>query len=211
MATDFRRAVTVHGLTRSFNGRAVLDGLDLSLAAGRFTALLGPRGSGRSTLLRVLAGLDREVSGTVLVPRHRALVSPAPRRTPWQRAWRGGPFGPPGPRASLDRALRKDPDLLLLDDPFGALDARAASAARRRVGAWWQRRGGTVLLVTDDVDEALLLADRVLVLRGGVIAYDTPAALDRQRSPADPAFAAQRLRLLAELGAVAGSPVPRAA
>ncbi|MEU6933106.1 ATP-binding cassette domain-containing protein [Streptomyces sp. NPDC046374] len=211
MATELHRAVTVRGLTRSFDGRAVVDGLDLSLVAGQFTALLGSGGSGRSTLLRVLAGLDREVSGTVLVPRRRALVARAPRLASWRRVWRGAPPGPPGQRVTLAQALARDPDLLLLDDPFGSLDARAASAARGRVREWWERGGRTVLLVTDDVDEALLLADRVLVLRGGGIAYDTPVALDRPRSPADPAFAARRVRLLAELGAVADSPVPRAA
>ncbi|WP_329418623.1 ATP-binding cassette domain-containing protein [Streptomyces sp. NBC_01268] len=211
MATDLPRAVTVRGLTRSFDGRAVVDGLDLSLAAGQFTALLGPSGSGRSTLLGVLAGLDREVSGTVLVPRRRALVARAPRLSPWKRVWRGAPSGPPGPRVSLARALVRDPDLLLLDDPFGALDARAASAARRRVREWWARGGRTVLLVTDDLDEALLLADRVLVMRGGGIAYDTPVALDRPRSPADPAFSARRVRLLAELGVATDATVPQAA
>lgn len=211
MATDLPRAVTVRGLTRSFDGRAVVDGLDLSLPAGQFAALLGPAGCGRSTLLRVLAGYDREVGGTVLVPRRRALVARAPRLLPWKRARHGATPGPAGRRVSLDRALARDPDLLLLDDPFGSPDARAASAARRRVREWWERGGRTVLLVTDDVDEALLLADRVLVMRGGVVAYDAQVALDRPRSPADPAFAARRARLLAALGAAADSPVPRAA
>lgn len=62
-------AVRVAGLTRAFDGRPVIDDLDLTLRAGEFTALLGRSGCGKSTLLRVLAGLDREISGTVLVPR----------------------------------------------------------------------------------------------------------------------------------------------
>ncbi|MFH9726162.1 ABC transporter ATP-binding protein [Streptomyces sp. NPDC017254] len=233
MATDLHRAVTVHGLTRSFDGRPVVDGLDLTLRAGRFTVLLGPGGCGKSTLLRVLAGLDREVSGTVLVPRRRAVVSGAPHLVAWKRLWRNVLLGLPGKpdravaekaleevglgrrsgawptslsegeaqQASLARALVRNPDLLLLDEPFRALDGPARAGARRLLTELWQRRGCTVLLATHDVDEALLLADRVLVMRDSVIAYDTPVDLDRPRSPGDPAAAALRTRLLAELDA----------
>ncbi|MFH8576016.1 ABC transporter ATP-binding protein [Streptomyces zaomyceticus] len=232
MATDLHRAVNVQGLTRSFDGRRVLDGLDLTLHAGRFTVLLGHGGCGKSTLLRVLAGLDREISGTVLVPRRRAVAVRAPRLVPWRRVWRNVLLGEPGKpvravaerlleevglghrsgarpgalsggeiqRVSLARALVRNPDLLLLDEPFGALAAPARAEARRLLAELWQRRGCTVLLATHDVDEALLLADRVLVMRDGVIAYDTAVDLDRPRSPGDPATAALRARLLAELG-----------
>ena len=232
MATDLHRAVTLKGLTRSFDGRPVIDDLDLTLNAGEFTALLGHSGCGKSTLLRVLAGLDRDISGTVLVPRRRAVAFQAPRLMPWKRVWRNVLLGLPGrpdravaeqaleevglahrtgawpktlsggeaQRASLARALVREPDLLLLDEPFGALDALTRIKAQRLVADLWQRRGCAVLLVTHDVDEALLLADRALVMRDGVIAYDTPVALDRPRATGDPAFAALRTRLLAELG-----------
>lgn len=232
MATDLHRAVTIEGLTRSFDGRPVIDNLDLTLRAGEFTALLGHSGCGKSTLLRVLAGLDRDISGTVLVPRRRAVAFQAPRLMPWKRVWRNVLLGLPGrperavaeraleevglshrsgawpktlsggeaQRASLARALVREPDLLLLDEPFGALDALTRIKAQRLVAELWQRRGCAVLLVTHDVDEALLLADRALVMRDGVIAYDTPVALDRPRSAGDPTFADLRSRLLAELG-----------
>ncbi|MFI8768983.1 ABC transporter ATP-binding protein [Streptomyces sp. NPDC053792] len=236
MATDLHGAVTVQGLTRSFDGRPVVDGLDLTLRAGQFTALLGHSGCGKSTLLRILAGLDREISGTVLVPRRRAVAFQAPRLMPWKKVWRNVLLGLPGKpgravaeqalaevglghrsaawpktlsggeaqRASLARALVRDPDLLLLDEPFGALDALTRIKAQRLVAELWQRRGCTVLLVTHDVDEALLLADRALVMRDGVIAYDTAVDLDRPRSPGDPALVALRTRLLAELGVSQG-------
>ncbi|MFD9032240.1 ABC transporter ATP-binding protein [Streptomyces sp. NPDC059567] len=231
MATDLRRAVTIQGLTRSFDGRPVIDHLDLTLQAGEFTVLLGHSGCGKSTLLRVLAGLDRDISGTVLVPKRRAVAFQAPRLMPWKRVWRNVLLGLPGKperavaeraleevglshrsgawprtlsggeaqRASLARALVREPDLLLLDEPFGALDALTRIKAQRLVVESWQRRGCAVLLVTHDVDEALLLADRALVMRDGVIAYDAAVALDRPRSPDDPGFAALRSRLLAEL------------
>ncbi|MFC9177996.1 MULTISPECIES: ABC transporter ATP-binding protein [Streptomyces] len=247
MATDFHRPVTapapspagapeaavrVEGLTRAFDGRAVLDRLDLTLEAGEFTALLGRSGCGKSTLLRVLAGLDREIAGTVLVPRRRAVAFQAPRLMPWKRVWRNVLLGLPGKperalaeealaevgltdragawpktlsggeaqRVSLARALVREPDLLLLDEPFGALDALTRIKAQQLVAELWQRRGCAVLLVTHDVDEALLLADRVLVMRDGGIAYDTHVGLERPRGVGSAGFTGLRSRLLNELG-----------
>ncbi|MDJ1642877.1 ABC transporter ATP-binding protein [Streptomyces pakalii] len=229
---DADAAVRVEGLTRSFDGRAVIDDLDLTLNTGEFTVLLGRSGCGKSTLLRVLAGLDREISGTVLVPRRRAVAFQAPRLMPWKRVWRNVLLGLPGKperavaeqaltevglaeragawpktlsggeaqRASLARALVREPDLLLLDEPFGALDALTRIKAQQLVAELWQRRGCAVLLVTHDVDEALLLADRVLVMRDGRIAYDTSVALDRPREVGSPGFTDLRSRLLSELG-----------
>ncbi|MFD6293121.1 ATP-binding cassette domain-containing protein, partial [Streptomyces sp. NPDC060205] len=80
-------AVRVEGLTRAFDGRAVIDNLQLSLRPGEFVALLGRTGRGKSTLLRILAGLDRDIEGTVLVPRRKAVVLRAPRLTPWAKVW----------------------------------------------------------------------------------------------------------------------------
>lgn len=231
-AGAWETAVRVAGLTRAFDGRPVIDDLDLTLRAGEFTALLGRSGCGKSTLLRVLAGLDREISGTVLVPRRRAVAFQAPRLMPWKRVWRNVLLGLPGKperdvaeralaevglaeragawprtlsggeaqRASLARALVREPDLLLLDEPFGALDALTRIKAQQLVAELWQRRGCAVLLVTHDVDEALLLADRALVMREGRIAYDTPVALDRPRGVGSPGFTDLRSRLLTELG-----------
>ncbi|MEU4179975.1 ABC transporter ATP-binding protein [Streptomyces sp. NPDC026589] len=232
-------AVRVEGLTRAFDGRPVIDDLDLTLREGEFTALLGRSGCGKSTLLRVLAGLDREISGTALVPRRRAVAFQAPRLMPWKKVWRNVLLGLPGKpergvaeralaevglaeragawprtlsggeaqRASLARALVREPDLLLLDEPFGALDALTRIKAQQLVAELWQRRGCAVLLVTHDVDEALLLADRALVMRDGRIAYDTPVALDRPRGVGSPGFTDLRSRLLTELGVGSGGGV----
>jgi sulfonate transport system ATP-binding protein len=99
-------------------------------------------------------------------------------------------------RVSLARALVREPGLLLLDEPFGALDALTRIAMHGLVKDLWRRHRPAVLLVTHDVDEALLLADRVLVLDGGRI-----VAEHRPRETADPADPdALRRRVLADLG-----------
>ncbi|GGO48533.1 ABC transporter ATP-binding protein [Streptomyces lasiicapitis] len=249
MATDVHRPVTgaphggetvsqhptvvrVDGLTRAFDGRPVIDRLQLDVQAGEFVALLGRSGCGKSTLLRILAGLDRDIEGTVLVPRRKAVAFQAPRLMPWKRVWRNVLLGLPGrperavaeraleevglshrsqawpktlsggeaQRASLARALVREPDLLLLDEPFGALDALTRVKAQRLVDELWQRRGCAVLLVTHDVEEAVLLADRVLVMDDGVIAHEQRIDLPRPRDIADPRFAALRTGLLERLG-----------
>ncbi|MEW2390671.1 ABC transporter ATP-binding protein [Streptomyces venezuelae] len=225
-------AVRVDGLTRTFDGRAVIDDLHLDVRPGEFVALLGRSGCGKSTLLRILAGLDRDIEGTVLVPRRKAVAFQAPRLMPWKRVWRNVLLGLPGrpdrdvaeqaltevglkhrtnawpktlsggeaQRASLARALVREPDLLLLDEPFGALDALTRIKAQRLVDELWQRRGCAVLLVTHDVEEAVLLADRVLVMDDGVIAYETEIALERPRGISDPRFGEIRAELLERLG-----------
>jgi len=103
-------------------------------------------------------------------------------------------------RVSLARALVRDPDLLLLDEPFGALDALTRIAMHDLVLDLWQRHRPAVLLVTHDVDEALALADRVLVLASGRVCYVERIRLERPRARAHPDLIKQRNRLLTELG-----------
>ncbi|WP_407697089.1 ABC transporter ATP-binding protein [Streptoalloteichus hindustanus] len=88
-------------------------------------------------------------------------------------------------RVSLARALVREPDLLLLDEPFGALDALTRLSMHRLVLQLWQHHAPAVLLVTHDVDEALTLADRVLVLADGRIAAEHAIPLSRPRRRAD--------------------------
>jgi sulfonate transport system ATP-binding protein len=107
-------------------------------------------------------------------------------------------------RASLARALVRSPSLLLLDEPFSSLDALTRIGMHRLVLNLWQRHLPAVLLVTHDVDEALALADRVLVLGEGRILHSSPIIQPRPRDRDQPELAALRLRLLTELGVPAG-------
>ena len=108
-------------------------------------------------------------------------------------------------RASLARALVRSPSLLLLDEPFSALDALTRITMHRLVLTLWERHRPAVLLVTHDVDEALALADRVLVLRDGQIAHSSAISVPRPRDRDHPSLTALRLRLLTELGVPAES------
>jgi len=103
-------------------------------------------------------------------------------------------------RASLARALLREPTLLLLDEPFSALDALTRIAMHRLVLRLWAHHGPAVLLVTHDVDEAIALADRVLVLSGGQIGLACRVEAPRPRDRDQPALVELRNRLLAELG-----------
>ncbi len=237
-------AVIAHGVGRSFAGRDVLRGLDLAVGAGEFVALLGRSGTGKSTLLRILGGLDPDYTGDVLVPQRRAVVFQEPRLIPWQRvlpnvmlglrpgtggrgrlnqqslaalsevglashahAWPVTLSGGEAQRVALARALVREPQLMLLDEPFGALDALTRTRMHALLQDLCARHRPAVLLVTHDVDEAILLADRALVLRDGAITLDVAVGLGRPRARGHPGFIALRSRLLAALG-VSEPPVP---
>jgi sulfonate transport system ATP-binding protein len=115
-------------------------------------------------------------------------------------AWPATLSGGEAQRVALARALVREPELLLLDEPFAALDALTRLKMQDLVADLCARHRPAVLLVTHDVDEAIRLADRIVVLRDGVLVADEPVALARPRDDADPDFPALRRRLLAELG-----------
>jgi sulfonate transport system ATP-binding protein len=234
-----RPSVRIRGLTRHFGGPAVLDRLDMEMAAGEFVALLGRSGSGKTTLLRTLAGLDPVEEGTAQAPERRAVVFQDARLLPWKRVWRNvalglrtadaraGAFaalhevglghridawpltlsGGEAQRAGLARALVRSPELLLLDEPFAALDALTRLRMQGLVQQLWSAHRPAVLLVTHDVDEAVLLADRALVLENGRIHTELAIDLPRPRRHAQPGFAALRDALLAALGVEEGNAV----
>ncbi|UWP87565.1 ABC transporter ATP-binding protein [Dactylosporangium fulvum] len=115
-------------------------------------------------------------------------------------AWPSTLSGGESQRVALARALVRQPELLLLDEPFGALDALTRLKAQALVARLWQEHRPAVLLVTHDVEEALLLADRALLLEHGRIARDLTIDLPRPRRLDSPRFAALRRELLLGLG-----------
>jgi sulfonate transport system ATP-binding protein len=227
-AVDARGAsVELTNVAKEFSGRAVLQSLNLRIAAGEFVAVVGRSGSGKSTLLRLIAGLEAPTSGTVLcnghpidgLNRHARMMFQDARLLPWLRVAQNVAVGQAGlvneavqvamkqvgleergqdwpailsggqrQRVALARALISNPSLLLLDEPLGSLDALTRIEMQNLIQALWQRRACTAVLVTHDIEEAVLLADRVLLLEGGGIRQEFPVALGRPRDRAMPEF-----------------------
>jgi sulfonate transport system ATP-binding protein len=115
-------------------------------------------------------------------------------------AWPGTLSGGEAQRVALARALVRQPELLLLDEPFAALDALTRLKMQALVAELCARHRPGVLLVTHDVEEAVLLADRVFVLKDGRISLDLTIDLPRPRRLGGPEFDAFRDRFMAELG-----------
>jgi sulfonate transport system ATP-binding protein len=225
-------AVELTNVHRIFGKRAVLNGINLTIRPAEFVAVLDPSGTGKTTLLRLLSGLDRTDSGSVRVAANRTVVFQEPRlvlaKPVWENvvlgrkgigarrdaqqaleevglrnhvdAWTKTLSGGEAQRVALARALVREPNLLLLDEPFASLDALTRIKMYELVGQLWERHHPAVVLVTHDVDEAILLADRILVLANGFVGLDLKVNVDKPRDRADPDFVALRIRLLAELG-----------
>ena len=117
-----------------------------------------------------------------------------------ENAWPATLSGGEAQRVALARALVREPQLLLLDEPFAALDALTRIRMHQLILSLWRQHRPSVLLVTHDVDEAVLLADRVLVLEKGRIAADIAITQQRPRSADAPQFQKVRAQLLQLLG-----------
>ena len=207
-STSIRAGISVlaEDVVRRFGDRVVLDHLWLEIAASEFVVLLGPSGCGKTTLLRLLGGLDRPDAGTVSVPQTRAIVFQGARLLPWERVWQNvttGLYGhadKPAPRIAPAPALVSDAALVLLDDPFAALDAITRLRMHGLVRALRHRRNATMLLVTRDVDDAIALADRIVIMRDGRIGSEHRVTLSSQARSRGFAREELRANLLVEVG-----------
>lgn len=237
--------------------KQVLTDFSMQVRAGEIIAVLGPSGVGKSTLLRVLAGLKQPSAGRVLL-HDKPVTGPHPRLSfmfqdpsllPWlnveanvgfgldfrsqpqlgkaarrqrvQHALAEVRLGDAGrlyprelsggmaQRVALARSLARQPELLLLDEPFSALDEVIRADMQQLLLEVCQRHNIAVVMITHDIDEALLLADRVVLLGGkpGRLLQEWTPAEPRPRNAASQELALMRLEILQTLqGALAAEP-----
>ena len=224
-------SIDVNGVTKKFGDFVALDDVTVSLPTGQLTALLGPSGGGKSTLLRIIAGLDKADAGTVSIEGIEATKLPPQKRNvgfvfqhyavfkhmtvaknvafgleirkrpkdevahrvdellrlvhlqQFSHRLPSQLSGGQRQRMALARALAVEPKVLLLDEPFGALDAKV----RKELREWLRRLHDevhvTTVFVTHDQEEALEVADEIVVINEGRVEqigtpdelYDEPA------------------------------------
>ncbi|MGI2906355.1 ATP-binding cassette domain-containing protein [Tolypothrix sp. VBCCA 56010] len=221
-------------LRKTFGKKTVLQDVSLDIQPGEFVAIVGRSGCGKSTMLRLIAGLDIPSAGDVFLnekishhrinPSIRMMFQDA-RLLPWQRVvanvelglshsnskvyarqkalevlgavgledraneWPAVLSGGQRQRVALARALASQPALLLLDEPLGALDALTRIEMQHLLEKLWQEQEFTALLITHDVEEAVVLADRVVLIENGQIGLDLRINLPRPRVRGDAVLA----------------------
>ncbi len=242
----------VRDLVKRYGTFTALDGVSLDVMAGEFVCFLGPSGCGKTTLLRAIAGLDPQTSGTIQQGGHDVSNLPpagrdfgivfqsyalfpnltvasnvgyglTSRRRPRAETkarvaellklvgladqgakYPGQLSGGQQQRVALARALAISPGLLLLDEPLSALDARVRVRLRQEIKELQRRVGVTTIMVTHDQEEALTMADRIVVMNHGRIEQiGTPTEI--YRNPAT-AFVADFIGAMTFIAAEAVDP-----
>src|SRR6478736_2560186 len=186
--------VDIDGVTLKYRGASgdivALQDATLKVQRGEFAAVVGPSGCGKSTLMRLVTGLHKPTAGTIAINGKKvefrakaeqllATVGLAGfgDRYPWELS------GGMQQRVSLCRSLIHEPALLMLDEPFAALDAFTREELWCVLRDLWQKLGFTVILVTHDLREATFLADNIHVMsaRPGRIVMTKRIDLPRPR------------------------------
>jgi sulfonate transport system ATP-binding protein len=226
------------------DGTRALADVTLTVSESEIVALIGGSGCGKTTLLRLVAGLDRASGGTIrldgelIAEPHRdvGMVFQEPRLLPWLSVAENVGFGLDGlakaerrervahalakiglsdhmdrwprdlsggqqQRVAIARAFVTNPKVLLLDEPFSALDAFTRASLHDHLLALWDETRPTVVLVTHDVQEAANLADRAIVMqpKPGRIFDELPLGLARPRDRSSLPFESATRRVLAAL------------
>lgn len=217
------------GIRKRYGENTVLDNVDITIRKGEVVALVGPSGTGKTTVLRLLAGLESASGGRTEVTGNTSVVFQEPRLIQALRVWKNvllddalkpdareralAALGDVGIEDKLDswpvslsggqaqrvavaRALYRRPDLMLLDEPFSALDAFTRRSIQSLVLTLWAKYRFGVVIVTHDLDEALLLADRIVILSKGRICHETHVDLPRERDVTSPEFNSLKRDLL---------------
>ncbi|MCL4108272.1 UNVERIFIED_CONTAM: hypothetical protein GTU68_065300 [Idotea baltica] len=163
-----------------------LNNVNFTLKNGEILSVLGPSGCGKTTLLNIIAGFNRPTGGAVYLGDeeiegpgvNRGMVFQQGALFEWLTVAENVDFGLPGfadvptyqlsggmqQRIALARCLINDPDLILMDEPLGALDALTREKMQSLVLKIWKETGKTIMIITHSVEEALLLGERLFVM-----------------------------------------------
>ena len=142
-------AITLKGLKKSYGATHVIKGVDIDIEDGEF---VGPSGCGKSTLLRMIAGLE-DISDGTLSTLGKVMNDLPPKD-------RG---------VAIGRAILRKPQVFLFDEPLSNLDAALRMDMRMQIGKLHQQLGATMVHVTHDLVEAMTLADKIVVLKDGLV------------------------------------------
>jgi ABC-type nitrate/sulfonate/bicarbonate transport system ATPase subunit len=239
--------LTVSNLKKVFktdtNDVVALEGVNLNVKDGEFVSIIGTSGCGKTTLLRVIAGLESDFDGEINLNNKkitapgtdRAVIFQDHRLFPWysiednisfgskdkdtaqkreriqhyvdlvglkgfEKVYPGQVSGGMAQRAAIARALLGKPDVLLLDEPLGALDALTRMYMQNELERIWKEENSTMIMVTHDIEEAIYLSDRVIIMsnRPGTIKRVVEVPLARPRDRASYDFAAIKEEVLKE-------------
>ena len=170
--------LSLQGITKSFGGTPVLNGIDLEAAQGEFITLLGSSGCGKTTTLRIIAGLEDPDQGRVLLEgqdkRPKAEIREEVKKMlelvqleGYQRRKPAELSGGQKQRVAIARSLINRPKILLLDEPLGALDLQLRRQMQQELKRLQKKLGITFIYITHDQEEALNMSDRIAVMREG--------------------------------------------
>jgi NitT/TauT family transport system ATP-binding protein len=196
-------AISLRGVSKAFGhgGSAVvaLDNINLDVARGEFVCLVGASGCGKSTSLNLIAGLDRPTIGDISVHGRTALMFQEAALFPWltvrdnvalplrlagqSKAERRRRADELLEKVHLGQGPGQDAEILLMDEPFGALDAMTRDLLHDELEQVWSSTGLTVVFVTHNVREAARLSDRIVLLTSlpGKVADEFPVSIARPR------------------------------
>jgi NitT/TauT family transport system ATP-binding protein len=212
-----------------------LRNASFSVAPGEFVCIIGPSGGGKSTVLKIIAGLEKESSGLVTRPMGVSMVFQSGALLPWLTALdnvafalQGAPLsearrraesvrylelmglkgfeakyprdlsGGQQQRVGIARALAVEPAVLLLDEPFSSLDPQITEELHKDVIRIWRETKKTIVMVSHLIEEAVALADRVLLVKDHAVEKEFVITLERPRRENEAAFAKEVLRVRRE-------------
>ena len=190
-----RDKIVIKNLSKTFaskkNSVEVLKDINLTVKENEFLVILGPGQCGKTVLLNILAELDEQTSGTVEF---------ADGRPGFEKALPKQLSGGMKQRVGIARAYASESDIMLMDEPFGALDAQTRYSMEDEILKIWEKNKRTVIFVTNNVEEAIYLGDRIILLGGHPtsVKKEYIPEMPRPRNYTDQAFLRLRNEIVAD-------------